>query len=323
MRASGLGSAEGGGRISRRGALRAAGLAGGAAALALAMRPRGAVLAQQAPTGPTSQAELTRLAEDLFIWRNAGYLMMVYVTDEGVITTDPSGQFNPKGPGLTKAVVASITDKPVKYVVYSHDHADHATGGAVFADTAQFVGHRLSAPKFAARGDAGTPTPTVLVDDAMKLELGGKTVELSYAGRNHSDNMLVMNFPARRVLYAVDFIPVRAVQFRALPDAYPDEWIESFRKVEAMDFDTLVPGHPGGGGAQWGSKDVVREQREYMTDLMKAVSAARGKGFADKSTEMVDAVRADLSPKYGTGLQFGPGLSENIDGLITAGFTGV
>ena len=45
----------------------------------------------------------------------------------------------------------------------------------------------------------------------MTIELGGKTVELRYLGKNHSDNMIVMNFPAERTLYAVDFIPVKTV----------------------------------------------------------------------------------------------------------------
>ena len=34
-----------------------------------------------------------------------------------------------------------VTDEPVRYLVYSHDHAGHATGGAPFAETAAFVSH--------------------------------------------------------------------------------------------------------------------------------------------------------------------------------------
>ena len=30
---------------------------------------------------------------------------------------------------------------PVKYVIYSHSHGDHASGAAVFADTARIIGH--------------------------------------------------------------------------------------------------------------------------------------------------------------------------------------
>jgi glyoxylase-like metal-dependent hydrolase (beta-lactamase superfamily II) len=40
-----------------------------------------------------------------------------------------------------KGEFASRFGVPVKYVVYSHYHWDHASGGEVFADTAQFVGH--------------------------------------------------------------------------------------------------------------------------------------------------------------------------------------
>lgn len=304
--------------LSRRGALRAAGIAAGGAAAALAVRGR-ARAQQGPPAGPQATATLFRVAEDAFVWQNAGYNMLILVTDEGAIATDPSGQFNRSGPALYKAVIASITDRPVRYVVYSHDHADHNTGGDVFAETAQFVGHRLAAPKIDARNDPRSPAPTLLVDDAMTLELGGKRVELTYVGRNHSDNMLVVGFPSRRMIYAVDFIPVKAVLFRNLEDSYPDEWVESFRRVEAMDFDLLVPGHPG--GAQFGNKDTVREDREYLTDLMRAIRAAQERGLADNSEEMVADVRAALAPKYGTWAQFGPWLSENIEGLIREGFS--
>ena len=40
-----------------------------------------------------------------------------------------------------KAELAGRFKVPVKYVVYSHHHWDHASGGDVFADTARFVGH--------------------------------------------------------------------------------------------------------------------------------------------------------------------------------------
>ena len=60
------------------------------------------------------------------------------VTEEGIILADPlSLEFATwlKGEFETRFGV------PVRYVVYSHYHWDHASGGEVFADTARFVGH--------------------------------------------------------------------------------------------------------------------------------------------------------------------------------------
>ena len=277
----------------------------GAAALAA---PRG-VFAQQAPQ---PSAQLTPLAEDVYLYRSIGHQSIFVVTDEGVIATDPIGQTNPRSPQLYEAAIAAVTDRSVRYVVYSHDHADHIQGGAVFADTAEFVSQALAAPKIAARNDPSTPTPSITFERTMTLELGGKAVELHYVGRNHSDNSLVLLYPARRLAFAVDFIPVNSLPFRNLPDSYPDEWIESLRRVEdELDFDVLVPGH-----GPVGTKDNVRQVREYFLDLMASIRAAREQGLADNSDEMVAAVRADLAPKYGGWADFGPFLPLNIEGVI-------
>jgi glyoxylase-like metal-dependent hydrolase (beta-lactamase superfamily II) len=139
----------------------------------------------------------------------------------------------------------------------------------------------------------------------MTVELGGKTVELSHVGRNHSNNSVVMRFPAERALFAVDFIPVKAVAFRDLPDAYIPDWMESLKRVEAMDFDILVPGH-----GSIGSKADVSAFRGYMEDLYAAVleQARAGKSLE----EMQQTIRLD---KYKEWLRYEKFLPLNIEGL--------
>ncbi len=258
---------------------------------------------------PTA-VDVTVPPQGSYLYRSIGHNAIFIVTDDGVIATDPIGQSNPRSPQLYEAAIAAVTDKPVRYVVYSHDHADHNTGGSVFADTAEFVSHRLAVEKIARRNDPLSPTPTISFDQEMSLELGGKTVMLGYVGRNHSDNSLVLHYPARRLLFAVDFIPVQSLPFRTLGDSYIDEWIESLRMVEAMDFDVLVPGH-----GRVGTKEAATQMREYLTELIASIRAARGRGLADNSEGMVAAVRADLAPKYSTWDSFGPYLPENIQGI--------
>jgi len=272
----------------------------------------GVATAQQGAARPQSVVELTRVAEDVYMIRSIGHNALFIVTDDGVIATDPIGQGNPRFPQLYRAAIASVTDQPVRYVVYSHHHPDHITCGIVFADTAQFVSQSMAAPKIAALNDPTTPAPTITFDDHMTLELGGKAVELYYTGRNSTPNTSVLVYPARRVAFAVDFIPVNSLPFRTFADGYPDEWIESLRWIENnLEFDVLVPGH-----GNLGSMENVRQVREYFQDLMAAIRAARAQGFADNSEEMVAAVRADLAPKYGNWSNFGPYLLENIQGVI-------
>lgn len=270
----------------------------------------GSARARQAPPD-----DLREVAENAYAFVSRFYVSFFVVTDEGVIATDPSSQEGPERAEALAEAIASVTDQPVRYVVYSHDHADHATGGAVFADTATFVSHRNAVAKIEALGDPNTPVPTIDFDEFLSIELGGTTLELHYVGRNHSDNSVVMLLPEERVLFAVDFIPVDLVPFRNLPDAYPEEWLASLRVVEeTLDFDTLVIGHP----PAVGTKADVGEVRDYLEALMAPVRTAQADGLADNSPEMVAAVRADLEAEHGDLTNFEESLPLNIEGLLRA-----
>ena len=76
------------------------------AAVALAL-PGGAS-AQQTPTAPQSLAELTRLADDVYLFRYETYQALFIVTDEGVIATDPISLRNPAISTLYKAAIAGV-----------------------------------------------------------------------------------------------------------------------------------------------------------------------------------------------------------------------
>jgi glyoxylase-like metal-dependent hydrolase (beta-lactamase superfamily II) len=60
------------------------------------------------------------------------------VTEEGIILADP---LRPEFAEWLKDELDARFGVPVRYVIYSHHHGDHASGGEIFADTAQFVGH--------------------------------------------------------------------------------------------------------------------------------------------------------------------------------------
>jgi len=232
-----------------------------------------------------------------------------------VIATDPGSQSGPERAEAYKAAIASVTDQPVRYLIYSHDHADHAVGGEVFADTATFVSHQNAVAKLAALNDARTPLPEITFSDELSIELGGKTIELYYTGRNHSDNSIVLLYPERRLLFAVDFIPVNALPYQTLTDAYPEEWVASLQWIEEnLDFDTLIPGHPPLPGA----KENVSQVRQYLEDLMASVRAAQDAGLGDNSPEMLAAVRTELEPAYGEWGMFEEWLPLNIEGLLNA-----
>ncbi len=221
----------------------------------------GAVLLILLASWATAQApvrEITQIAGEVYRFRNNNHYAVFAVTPQGIIATDP---INAEAAQWLKAELQKRFAKPVKYLIYSHDHADHISGGEVFADTAVVVAHDNA--KAAIVGERRpTAVPQVTFSDHLTIELGGTIVELSYVGRNHSDNSIVMRFPRERLLFAVDFIPVQSVAFRDFPDAYVEDWIESLKRVELMDFDVLVPGH-----GPLGKKDHVQMFRGYLEDL--------------------------------------------------------
>lgn len=249
----------------------------------------------------TVSREITRIAGDLYRFRNAGHFSVFLVTPEGIIATDP---VSAEAARWLKQEMAKRFKQPVKYLIYSHDHSDHISGGEVFADTALVVAHE-NAKEVILGEKRPTAIPNITFSDRTTLELGGKQVELIYVGRNHSNNSIVMRFPAERVLFAVDFIPVESLPFRDFSDAYIEDWIGSLKRVEALDFDILAPGH-----GSLGRKEHLRMLRSYMEELRDEVLkyARQGKSL----DEIKQLVKME---KYSGWGQYKNYLPLNIEGM--------
>ena len=212
---------------------------------------------------------ITKIAGDLYRFQNKFHYSVFLVTPDGIIATDP---INADAAKWLKAELKSRFGVPVKYLIYSHDHRDHVAGGEVFKPEATVIAHENA--RAAIIGEQRpTAVPDVTFSDRMTVTLGGKSVELIYLGRSHSDNMIVMHFPAERALFTVDFISVNRLPYKNLSDAYFPDWIEAVEKVEAMDFDILMPGH-----GPLGTKADVTGHREYLQALYDAVLDAARKG---------------------------------------------
>jgi len=250
---------------------------------------------------PAPIREITKLAGEVYRFRNNNHYSVFAVTPAGVIATDP---INTEAAQWLKDEIRKRFNQPVKYLIYSHDHADHISGGQVFADTAIVVAHE-NAKRTIVAERRPTAVPQVTFSAEMSIELGGSLVELAYVGRNHSDNSIVMRFPKERLLFAVDFVPVESLAFRDFPDAYVQDWIESLRAVEAMDFDVLVPGH-----GPLGRKEHARMFREYLEELRAEVLRYAREG------KSVDEVKQLVKmAKYETWTNYKEWLALNVEGM--------
>jgi glyoxylase-like metal-dependent hydrolase (beta-lactamase superfamily II) len=82
--------------------------------------------------------DIGKLTGDVYYARMDDYVSAFMVTSEGIVLVEPIGT---EMATWLKGELARRFNVPVKYVIYSHSHWDHASGGSVYADTARFIGH--------------------------------------------------------------------------------------------------------------------------------------------------------------------------------------
>src|SRR4029077_12093929 len=224
----------------------AATLTVGFAGISQAQTPAPAPAAAQ-PLFATTKVEGT---DNVYIFRYQNHQSMFVVTPAGVIATDPISYGRPQAAGAYVAEIKKVTDKPIKYLIYSHHHYDHIAGGKPFKDAgAVVVAHRRAKERLVILKGLDVVIPDEVVDGKRTIELGGTTLELVDTGRNHSDSSLVMFLPKEKILFAVDFNALGAVPSRlAVNDSYPVEWEASLKKTMALNWERQIPGHPGPGG---------------------------------------------------------------------------
>jgi glyoxylase-like metal-dependent hydrolase (beta-lactamase superfamily II) len=294
------------------------------AALTIVLLAAGSASAQQTPT-PAAPAAPPAAAtpapppfattkvqgtDNVYIFRYGGYQSMFIVTPEGVIATDPIAYLRPQAAATYIDEIKKITPAPIRYVIYSHHHYDHIAGGKPFKDLgATFIAHKTAKARLETLRYPDAVIPDEVVDDnGRTITLGGTVLELHYAGRNHSDNMLVMRLPKEKLIFTADWMTINSVQFRNMPDnASPIEWEEGLKKVLAMDWERMIPGHPGPGG-RLGTKQDTEAQLAYMQELSAEVKKA-----ADAGKCWDTAMREVKLPKYEGWANYQQGLPANIE----------
>jgi glyoxylase-like metal-dependent hydrolase (beta-lactamase superfamily II) len=92
--------------------------------------------AQQSPQAPARA--IVNITGQLYRAQNNNHYTVFLVTPDGIIMSDP---INRDFARWLKAELSTRFKVPVRYVLYTHRDWDHASGGVVFADTAEFVGH--------------------------------------------------------------------------------------------------------------------------------------------------------------------------------------
>jgi glyoxylase-like metal-dependent hydrolase (beta-lactamase superfamily II) len=221
---------------------------------------------------------------------NAGFV----VTPEGVVVFDALGTPS-LGWALLQAI-RKITDKPVRYNVLSHYHADHIYGLQAFRDhTAAVIiaqdrareyneneetaderaDQRLDQRREAlapwVNKDTRVVSPDITFNDRLLLTLGGKRFQMIYAGPAHSASDMMMMVEPDGVLFAGDIVQNSRIPFMNSDDVNTKQWLEALGVVEKLDPKFIIPGH---GRPSTEAKGAIAFTRDYIAYVRAAMRKA-------------------------------------------------
>jgi quinoprotein relay system zinc metallohydrolase 2 len=220
---------------------------------------------------------------------NGGAIANVgFVVGERCVAVIDTGGSRAEGERLLAAVRAA-TPLPVCAVIDTHMHPDHVFGNAAFdglQPRPDFYGHAKLAAALGARresygraleremgataaADAAivTPTKTVESGSTLKVDLGGRTLDLRAWRTSHTDNDLTVFDERTGTLWAGDLL--FAARTPVL-DGSLNGWLLTLDDVERLQPRHIVPGH----GQARGWPEALDAERRYLRALQSDTRAA-------------------------------------------------
>jgi cyclase len=278
-------------------------------AAALLLSPQSNGRAQQASAAPPT--ELHKLKDGVFVIANVdtnldairkyGGNVLVYPTNEGVILVD--SKFAPMHDDIV-AKVKSLTDKPIKYVILTHNHADHSGGAAKMSAMGATVIISADDLENMARAPNHSWLPEVGYSGHAQLRLGGKEAQL-YEVRGHTKGDTLVYLPAERVVESGDlFATVEELPY-IVDYSSGGNWTDLSDEIDELlklDFDLVVPGH----GPPVTRQDVVKIRNRVVAIRERFRALNR-----EKKTQ--EEIGQTLMKEFGWGKEPAPG---NIPGMM-------
>jgi phosphoglycerate dehydrogenase-like enzyme/glyoxylase-like metal-dependent hydrolase (beta-lactamase superfamily II) len=211
----------------------------------------------------------------------------------------------PKEAGDVIQAIKKTTDKPIRYVLDTHHHGDHAYGNAVFgAAGAGVVAQtncarllRVNGPREfaeAGRGPTGRKdiaastlkVPNVVFDDKLVLDDGKQRVEFLFFGHAHTAGDAFAYLPKHKIVCTGDACVNGAYNFMGHSDSA--SWIRVLERAQQLDVNMVLPGHGPVAG-----KDLLEKQKRYFVELRHQVK----KGI-DDGMNVEDIIKSINMPWY-------------------------
>jgi cyclase len=201
----------------------------------------------------------------------------------------------PKEANDVLADIRKTTDKPIRYVLDTHHHGDHAYGNCVWVrEGAKIIAHTTAARLLKVNGpkqwkeaamdradirESELKQADISFDELYVLDDGTQRVEFRHFGHSHTAGDAVAYLPKHKILCTGDACVNGAFNFMGHSNSA--SWIKSLERMKELDIVLICPGH-----GKVTSKDLLDRQRRYFVDLRAAVK----KGIEDnKSAEAIAA----------------------------------
>lgn len=222
---------------------------------------------------PPAQLTMEKVTANLYVIMQDGGNVAFMPTSEGVIVVDD--KFAQDAPQIM-AKIKSVTDKPVRYVINTHQHGDHTGGNeAMLAAGAEILIHKNARANMVTGKQPGLPRITFA--DETQLFFGGKEVLARHLGRGHTNGDAVVYFPSERVLHTGDLFVSSGAPFCDTANGGSiKDWDGTVQKILQYDFDTVIPGH----GNVAKKADLVKWVSTLATIRTRVKTACAG-GVAD------------------------------------------
>jgi len=261
----------------------------------------------------SAQGGLTRIADNVYAYvgaRNAspstsfGANAGIVIGNDGIAVIDTL--VSSKEAKRFIKDIRAVSQKPIKYVIDTHEHLDHAFGNSEFAQLgATIVSHAncrknmiesaeailRNAKDYGLSEDAMKGTqivyPALTFRGAMAIDLGGQTIELIDPGPSHTNGSILVYLPGTKTLFAGDALFTDYHPY--MGDGDIAEWTRVLDRILAMDVEAIVPGH----GPVSGKKDVT-DMKEYLAafDAKAKELCAKSSDAASIKSELLKALPA-------------------------------
>lgn len=251
--------------------------------------------------------DIIKIADGIYRTRDNRHFGLLVDTDDGIVVFDT---LNTDFSKWLDEEIARRFGKPVAYVIYSHNHPDHTSGGDVFAHhNPRYISHELARESHL-RTKAKTRPADVTFTDQYILRPGGREIQLRYHGANDGRGSISLLVPDQGVLSVIDWLVIGRLPFRELNRYDLEGTIRSLKEIDKLDWRLASPGH-----ANIGDKEDARVLLHYLEALRDAVMEHIVLGT--NMDEVVVSVRKRLEavPAFKSLKQFDSWVGENIRGV--------